>query len=275
MGWFGPLTALTRRVEHHRLWKHKLTRLLGGIAFVFVTGAIYAGVEPDFGWDRHSLQLTLAMTFGLVLITFLANHSALWFARVRYRRRGQMRMRPGALFVALFCVLLSRAIHFEPGYIYGLVAGFAFSGELPRQQSGRVVLTWASWMLALGVGGWLLLSPAKHWAAQNGHSFWAPVVAELAAAVVVESLTILILALVPLSFLEGEHLWKWRRAVWIGFYAIVMFAFLHIVVHPEFAGRKTDIPLVTWLAMFIGFSVVSVSFWSYFRFRPSAKRETA
>jgi uncharacterized membrane protein len=164
-------------------------------------------------------------------------------------------------------VLLSRAANFEPGYVYGLVAGFAFSRELPRRQDGQVVLAWASWLLALGVGGWLLLAPAKSWAEHHGSNFLAPVVEELTAAVVVESLTILILALVPLSFLEGERLWKARKLTWAIVYGLALFAFLHVVVHPEFGARKTELPLYTWLGFFVAFCLVSVSFWGYFRFR--------
>jgi hypothetical protein len=267
-GWFGPLNRFLQRLESSPLAHSRLSRLAGGLAFVVATGVVYAFVEPGFRLDRASLQLVLGLTLGLVVITVLANESALLFGRLRYKQRGRLRMRPGALLVALGCVLLSRAAHFEPGYVYGLVAGFTFSRELPRRQDGRVVLAWAGWLLALGVGGWLLLAPAKGWALHHETSFWGPVVEELTAAVVVETLTILILALVPLSFLEGERIWRWHRLPWAVVYGLALFAFLHVVVHPEFGARKTELPLYTWLGFFAGFCVLSIAFWSYFRFRP-------
>ncbi|MDQ1697643.1 MAG: hypothetical protein QOJ03_2996 [Frankiaceae bacterium] len=266
-GWFGPITRLLHRLESGPLTNSIFGRALGGVVFVMATGVVYAFVEPGFGLHRESLQLVLALTLGLVVITLLANESALLFGRLRYGERGRLRLRPGALLVALGCVLLSRAAHFEPGYVYGLVAGFTFSRELPRRQDGRVVLAWASWLLVLGVSGWLLLAPVKGWAVHHEANFWAPIVEELTAAVVVESLTILILAMVPLSFLEGERLWRAQKLTWALIYGTALFAFLHVVVHPEFGARKTELPLYTWLGFFVGFCLLSVSFWGYFRFR--------
>jgi hypothetical protein len=52
-------------------------------------------------------------------------------------------------------------------------------------------------------------------------------------------------------------------------YAVVVFAFVQLVVHPEFAGRDATTPLWVWLGLFVGFGLISVLFWAYFRFRHS------
>lgn len=54
--------------------------------------------------------------------------------------------------------------------------------------------------------------------------------------------------------------------------AIGPFAFFHILINPA-SGYLSDTsrtPLFTTLALLVGFSLVSVAFWAWFRFREAA-----
>lgn len=56
-------------------------------------------------------------------------------------------------------------------------------------------------------------------------------------------------------------------AVLIGF---GLFAFLHVLINPEsgYLADSSRTPLITMLALLVSFGLLSVAFWSYFRFRP-------
>ena len=200
-------------------------------------------------------------------MTVFANGAALLFVRWRYGVGGHLRLRPGTLVLALGCVLLSRLVHIQPGYVYGIVAGFQFSRELDRVQEGHAVAAWAGWLFGLSIVAWLLIEPARHLVERHEGAFLPLVAEEVTAALTVEGLTVLLLALAPIRFLHGERLLRWSRPAWIGIYGAVIFAFFAISVRPEWAGTEATVPLRVWLVLFFGFCCFSVTFWSYFRFR--------
>ncbi|HVA60747.1 MAG TPA: FGLLP motif-containing membrane protein [Mycobacteriales bacterium] len=265
--WLAPVRRPFAKLPEAGLRKTRVGRLFGGLLFVLTTGVIYGAVDPTFGFTMESLRLVLGLSLGLVATTIVGNKIALGYARKRYQAPGVLRLRPGALLFALGCVLLSRAVHFEPGYVYGLVAGFQFSRKMSPDQDGRAVLTWALWLLGLAAAGWFALYPVKELVQHTHGAFWPLVAEAFCAALAVEGLTALVLALAPLTFMEGERLFRWNKYVWAAVYGVTGFAFLHIVVHPDFAGRKTAVPLVTWLVLFIAFATLSVSFWGFFKVR--------
>jgi hypothetical protein len=273
-GWFGPLGRVGSRLQDHPLLESGPVRLVGVTLFTALTAAVYGLVDPHFGFDATSLRLYVALAFGLVAITVLANGAALLFVRWRYGVGGHIRLRPGTLVLALACVLLSRLIHLQPGYVYGIVAGFQFSRELDHVQEGRAVAAWAGWLFALSIGAWLLIEPARHLVERHEGAFLPLVAEEVTAALTVEGLTVLVLALAPIRFLHGERLLQWSKSGWAVIYAIAAFAFFSIDVHPEWAGSEATVPLRVWLVLFLGFGAFSLAFWSYFRFRHPRSTET-
>jgi hypothetical protein len=57
--------------------------------------------------------------------------------------------------------------------------------------------------------------------------------------------------------------------VWGLLFGAGLFAFLQLLAHPGEGYGPTDsaVPFVTALALFIGFGVVSVGFWAWFRYK--------
>jgi hypothetical protein len=72
-----------------------------------------------------------------------------------------------------------------------------------------------------------------------------------------------------MRFLPGESLFRWNRVLWAGILLLGAFAFFHILINPA-SGYLSDTsrtPLFTVVALLLGFSLVSVAFWAWFRFR--------
>jgi len=90
--------------------------------------------------------------------------------RQRYAERATPIALPGSLVIAVGCVLLSRAVHFQPGYFYGLVGGLALSRASARDEAGRLAARTAGLLLALSIGAWLALLPVSAAAAVSGRT---------------------------------------------------------------------------------------------------------
>lgn len=176
---------------------------------------------------------------------------------------------PGTLIVAVACVLLSRAVGFEPGYFYGLVGGLAFSRQLRRDTSGRLAATSVLVMLALSVVSWLLLMPVSDIADRPDAGAWPILVESILGSIFWAALDSLVIALLPLRLLTGSKVVAWSRAAWAALYAFTLFAFVHILLRPGtgYVSDTSRSPTVVVVGLFVGFAVFSFGFWGYFRFR--------
>src|SRR5690606_29838848 len=102
-----------------------LIRAIKHIAIVLATGAIYAMMEPSFGWNETTLVLAVAMIAGIAMTTFLFEGGQVLWTRRRYRADAAMRIYPIAMPVAVVSVLLTRVADLHPGIIFGFVAAAA------------------------------------------------------------------------------------------------------------------------------------------------------
>ena len=62
---------------------------------------------------------------------------------------------------------------------------------------------------------------------------------------------------------------KWNKWVWGALLLVSGFAFWHVLVNPTsgYLADSSRTPLVTIVGLLIFFSLGSVAFWAYFRFR--------
>src|SRR4029077_3570466 len=63
---------------------------------------------------------------------------------------------PAGLGIALVSVVVSRLTSFQPGYLYGVVAGVVFAQHLPAREEGRATAVSVISMLAVAVAAWAL-----------------------------------------------------------------------------------------------------------------------
>ncbi len=243
----------------------------GVIAFTLLAALLYGFLDPGFGIDLGSVATFLGMLLGIVLVTVaFAVPSVL--AHRRHGDRPSLKVVPVSLLIGVGCVLLSRLTDFQPGYLYGLLIGLAFARELSEAEEGRSTAVGAIAMLAVAMLAWFGLG-----ALPAGDGFGLVVAQTALAALMVAGLEGVVFGLLPMRFLPGEPLYRWNRVLWAGLLLIGAFAFFHILINPA-SGYLSDTsrtPLLTVLALLIGFGLVSVAFWSWFRFRPTAAEAEA
>ncbi len=176
----------------------------------------------------------------------------------------------GSVLVAIICVVLSRSLHFQPGYLYGLIAGFALTSELSPKIDGRLVATSAATTLVLSFVAWVAWVPIAT-AAAHGRPPSALLVLESALAVVfVGGLVAMTFGLLPLPFLPGRSVLAWSRTGWILLLSLGTFAFVKILLLPNrgFVARSRMFDLVPVFLTFGCFALISVFFMAYCKLRP-------
>ena len=246
-----------------------------GVAiFTLLAALLYGFLDPGFGLSLGSLATFLGMLVGIVLVT-AAFAVPVVLAHRRLGDRWKLKVVPVSLLIGVACVLLSRLTGFEPGYLYGLLIGLAFARELSAADEGRATAIGAAVMLAVAFAAWLGLG-----AMPEGEGFALVVLRTSLAALMVAGLEGVVFGLLPMRFLPGEPLYAWNRILWGTLLAVGAFAFFHILINPAsgYLSDSSRTPLFTVVALLVGFSLVSVAFWAWFRFRggtPADEQMTA
>lgn len=262
--------------EHYDEVRGWFPRLPGGVgafwgswpgvaAFVVVSALLYGFLDPGFGPTVESAAEVAGIALGIVLTAV-----AFQLPELLAHRGGagtRLRVLPGTIVVGLACVVVSRLTGFLPGYVYGLILGFTFASELSRIQEARRTAAAGALMLALAVAAWLVTGALGDAAADT--SIAGIVLRTVLAAIVVGGLEGVVFGLLPLRFLQGEVVFGWNRVIWGVLFGLGVFAFAHVLVNPAsgYLADSSRTPLLTIVALFLGFGVVSVAFWGYFRFR--------
>ena len=236
--------------------------------FVLVAGLLYLLLDPQVGPDVRGLVTYAGIVLALVVTTWAANLPL----RAIHRQtgdRGRLHAVPGTLFVAAACVLLSRAVGFLPGYLYGLILGWQFARQLDGPEDGRAHALGAWWMLGLAVVAWFTFGAVRGLGIDGTAP--AAVTEAILAALVVAGIEGIVFGLLPLRFLKGAPVFRWRKWLWALLYAIGLFAFILVLINPANGlltpSKQTNV--VTAIGLFLVFGLISVLFWGYFRFRPA------
>lgn len=237
-----------------------------GIA-VLVGSLLGTLLDPHAGFTARSAALFVGIALSLLFWMGLSAVVNAGYRRARHRgTRWELRALPSSLVVAAACVVISRAVNFQPGYLYGIIGGVAFAGALPRKDEGHVVALTSAATLVAAVVAWLLWVPVATSAARPGAGFGHALLANVLSALFVGGLAGVVLGLVPLRFLPGQKLAAWHWGAWTTIFALAMFGLVQIMLRPQSSSAHVaSVPLWTTVGLFLGFGAASVAFWAYFR----------
>jgi hypothetical protein len=275
VGWFTSGRHVLDRILK------PVSRLLGGwggLAFLAPAAAVlYAFLDPHFNLSKAPSQaLVLGIAGSLVAITLAHELSTAAYIKSRYGDIGHLRVFPASLVAAVACVAISRLVRFEPGYLYGILAGVAFRKELAKVDEGRALAVAKVTTLVLSVAAWIAWIPISERAARPGAGLAVLVADALLAAVFVTGLEALAFGLMPMTFLDGHSIKSWSTPAWAALFGLSMLGFIHILLNPNsgYLHTTSTIPLLTVVGLFAGFGLFSISFWAYFRYRSPVTQPT-
>ena len=240
--------------------------------FALFGALLYGLTDPNFGRDGAQTLLDAAgFLVALPLVTLAFEVPAERYARRGGRLPAKLRVVPAALVIALACAVVSFLGHFQPGYVYGLIAGYAAlsTTRLDRAASGRAVLAGSAGVALVALAAWMVWAPLD--AALTGGGAETPqrfLDAALASVVIVGAQA-LAFQLLPLTFLDGHAVNQWSRTGWRVVYALALFALIAVTFHPRTRSDTTDPQVSMMVALFALFGVASLAFWAWFRYRPA------
>jgi hypothetical protein len=245
-------------------------RLVGPATILLLTGLIYGLLSPDFGFNIKSVVLFASMVMGVGAITYLYEGGKALIATGRFGLRAGVKVYTLALAIAAGCVLISRVVDFQPGFLYGFVASYTLLARAApdRRQSGQIVFLPAVGLLAFSVIAWLLVIPLRE-VSEGSDTWWVVLPEGAAVAVFVAGLQGVFFNMIPLTFFDGAKMAEWNRWVWFALFGVAGFLFWHVLLNKEgaYLGALPDKRVITALSLLSFYSVVSLTTWAYFRRR--------
>ena len=277
--------------------KQKFTffgQVYGGRAFlVILVSTVIAGFsDPNFGWNPNSARLLVSMWFVYLFVNYGgALVRVINGVRKSKGIRPRIAARPVYLLFLLFSLVLARVTGIEPALIFGTVLALEYTADtsaLLTKYSGRATLAGALHNMLVGIVSWILYSviatllPALELAlAASGSNGQLNVVEYLAVAVgeflgmlTVASLAALPLSLLPFSFLEGIHLWRWSKVAWVITYVLGAFVYTVVLVSLPSSWSSISVPFALWGTFYCIYFIGAIGFWAYLRFSKSGPAET-
>lgn len=259
--WFGWLSrgpigrlreSLTRPASSMRRWT-----ILG--VGMLLAAFIAAFIDPAFGFNGLSVRLYLTL-----LATFVLFNVGAWLVVRAVLRRVQpdanpaLTFHPATLLVVAVAVLLSRLLQFDPGIVFGLVAGTTFAVTLALSREAIVIITGAAYAGAVGLLAWIGYSVLT-WL--NPIDALAVGLTEFLGGLTLEGVSTLPIALIPLATLDGGILFRWKRWVWAVVYAAGLALFMLVLFNLPGGTTEVDAAFWRWLVVFAVFAVLALGVW--------------
>jgi hypothetical protein len=231
-------------------------------AGVVVASLISAFVDPRFGTDAAgSLRI-----FGSILLAFLLDVAAGWVVLLLVLRRTQpdagarLRFAPASLLLVLAAVLFSRVTGFEPGIVFGLVAGVVVGATLATAAKARVALLGLGWSFGVGLVAWILYAIIGAAAPDPGPA--GMFVQETLSAAAIGGMAVLPVALFPLRGMAGYDVFRWNRVVWGIAYLVGLFGFFFVLMPMPFAWQGVPLELGVWVGLYLAYAIGAVAIWA-------------
>jgi hypothetical protein len=232
---------------------------------------LYGFLDPGFGLDTGSAVTFVGLLAGVAITTAGFAVPTLLARRAATGEWGRLRALPLALVVGAACVLVSRSVQFVPGYLYAIVIGLVFIGEVGRDQEAREVRATGITLLVVALASWVGLGLVRG----GGSGGWVTEVGEAALAMtVVAAFEALAIGLLPLRGLPGLALFSERKTWWVVIWGVSVLAFFHFIINPQngYLVDATLVPVMTTIGLLALFALLSLGLWGYFALR---RRRTA
>jgi hypothetical protein len=227
---------------------------------VVAASIISSFVDPRFGFDPASIR-----TFLSILTSFLLDVVIGWFAVLLIVRKthpqstARFEFKPLTLVIVVVAVLFTRLTSFQPGIVFGLVAGVAFGGLLATAEKARVALIGLGYSFGIGLLAWIGYTALS--ATSGSPDAVTIFVRETLSGIAIAGSSSLPIALLPIRGLTGATVWEWKRWVWALGYAIGLFGFMVMLMPMPFSWEKVPINLIVWIGAYVAYAAVAVGVW--------------
>jgi hypothetical protein len=252
--------AATVRSRVSRLFNFSGSALVSAVLMILGVSIAFGFVDPHFGFDLVSLRMVLSLATALFLITYGTGWATRMILRRGWMAESRIAVHPWVALLAVVGVIFARLLDFSPGFLIGVVVGVELVRTSHRAELAGVLVR-IGLVLGLAIFGWVGYSVfGSHGEAEG---FWPAMIEETMVALTAEGLIAILVAALPLQFLEGRELWKTSKVLWFATFFVIALAFsllvLPIVAHHISIG---DVGL--WALVLLVFAASSVAVWAVF-----------
>lgn len=228
---------------------------------LLAVAAIYAGLDPEFGWNAATAALIISLTVGVGLLTIIYEGAQVLFG-ARAGARSSLQLQPLGIVVAALSVVITRVTNVHPGIVLGVIAGAAVGSHDAKLQ-GRLVTAAMLGILAVSMGSLLLVGPFQSLSADHPDMWWAVIPETVAVTLFVGGIEGLLFSLLPLKFMEGRRVWDWSRPVWLVLALGVSFLFFHVVLNrtDAYTSVVEETGVQALLVICVGAVTLASAFW--------------
>ena len=167
---------------------------------------------------------------------------------------------------AVACVILSRALDFKPGYLYGIVGTIYLMPKLTDDIKSGKRATFV--LMTIFVGGLIL------WIATVFLTGFLAELEPIFLTIFMIGLQDVFFELFPLVVTDGGDIWSWKKGVWFACFSIVFFCFYHFVLNPHASDVQAlqQNGVQTLLVLIAIFGLATLVLWLLLPFRLGRKR---
>ena len=258
----GGRPAIPGMVRPVREW-------LARIGIVLLTALIYCFLQPGFGATLGSLGTFAIFVVTVSVTTFCWEGVQALVGSRRYATPARLKVFLPAIAIAVFCVLVSRALDFRPGILYGFVAGLVFLGGVDpdMRTRARLTLVASASLLVVSLVAWGIAIPLRSAVPGDASSLGLP--ASICLAVFSGGLQGVVFRLVPLDFMPGGALLRWNRWVWGALFGLSMFLVCWVLLNPSssfwIGGKFLSGGIILAAGVLAFWTMVTLGTWLYFR----------
>lgn len=186
-------------------------------------GILGAHINPEFSLlPGRQLGIILIVALSIVLSACLKDVMLYLMSRF-WDMPGRFRANIAGFAIALVCIVLSRTLNLSPGYIYGVPVGLLILSTLYREREGYFEFLSIVWVLLLATIVWV------------AGSFVGPYevltdILNLFFVILVEDA---FFEMLPLPYLAGGSIFRWRKVAWAVQFVTVVFFLFHTLFNPQ------------------------------------------
>ena len=267
----GVLRRMIDQVEKFLENLHGAVLLL---LFAVIGAVLYALDDPTFGFKLGSLAEIVGYVGAIVVSTSATEVARGVYVHKRFSKVGDLRAFPLGIGIAVVFDIFSRLSHFEPGYVFGILAAIVFRVKPTGEEDGKSITYASLWLLGLAALAWIAFGPVNSTVVAGNHSFWILTAESLLSYVWICGLQSLFFGLIPATYMDGDAIYRWSKVAWAGMFIVVTFVFVQFVMHPSAAGYggNTKTNLFPMLSIFIVSAVAAGVFWLAVHFRWGRKK---
>ena len=236
------------------------------VSVVLVIGALLSGfLDPRFGFNAQSSATYVALICSLIVIVAVPGVADFVYRRVRHLHTDfEVESLPVGLVVAVACVLLSRLVHFQPGYLYGVICVVVFASSDRKDEQGHIATLGVASILFTAVAAWLAWDHLSHGQLNVTIPWFTEFLSVALAALFIGGILAAVIGSLPLTFLPGGKIFAWRKDAWAALATITTFIFISIVENARNAQEETG-SVITVVVLFSAFGIFSLLFFEHFR----------